>query len=67
LANLGVAAKIEFSVSIQPDLPCPVLRKKYSSFDFQKFMVDCPYSAPTQGAYRDRHERGAEGSGRTLC
>jgi hypothetical protein len=51
------------------NLICPVqpLAQKYSAFVFPKNMIDCLHSAPTQGAYRDRHERGAEGGGRSLC
>src|SRR6516162_5894261 len=43
------------------------LAQKYSAFVFPKFMIDCSYSAPTQGSYRDRHERGAECGGRRPC
>jgi len=41
--------------------------QKYFSFVFSEIMIDCSHSAPTQGAYRDRHERGAECGGRGSC
>jgi len=43
------------------------LAQKYSSFVFTEIDVHSARSAPTQGAYRDRHERGAECGGRGLC
>jgi hypothetical protein len=40
------------------------LAQKYFSFAFSKIMFHFPRSEPTQGAYRGRHERGAECGGR---
>jgi hypothetical protein len=40
------------------------LAQKYSSFYFSEIDVHFTRSAPAQGAYRDRHERGAECGGR---
>jgi hypothetical protein len=40
------------------------LAQKYFPFVFSALVVCLPCSAPTQGAYRDRHERGAECGGR---
>jgi hypothetical protein len=43
------------------------LAQKYCSFVFSEIVIDYLYSAPTQGTYRDRHERGAGCGGRRLC
>jgi hypothetical protein len=43
------------------------LAQKYSYFAFSEIMKEYCHSAPTQGAYRDRHERGAECGGRGSC
>jgi hypothetical protein len=40
------------------------LAQKYTSFYFSEIDVHFTRSAPAQGAYRDRHERGAECGGR---
>jgi hypothetical protein len=69
LAWLALALRQNSNFMCSVNLICPVqpLTQKYSAFVFPKNMIDCLHSAPTQGAYRDRHERGAEGGGRSLC
>jgi hypothetical protein len=59
--------KSNFANHINLIWPVQSFAQKHFSFVFSEIVIDCPHSAPTQGAYRDRHERGAECGGRGLC
>jgi hypothetical protein len=63
-ARIGLRANRNFCSEIKLANPIKIGAQKYSTFAFPKFDVRCTRSAPTRGAYRDRHERGAECGGR---